>query len=279
MKTAAIESMSIYIGDAVVMPFVVYGLKITSYLYFSLILCIILNGWMFRLKSQKRRIKMKVFKRKLKLKVLFGTFIIMIFSMNTFSYILLNGSGKGYPSGDGDKGIINNLSIEMYVVQGSGYFLEGNSCIQSILNRVELQDFNGIDYNELVQLVHRAFFNIILARLAYEQLIQLAELTPYNHEFISKLKTFDYESFMTNMGLNLVVFGKVMEYLEKGNITGTFKHTYSNLIAIEDLLTDIKNEISVDRIPELSLLRKLNETCAEVSMFGSYAARVFHALR
>jgi len=175
--------------------------------------------------------------------------------------------------------IINTLSIETYVIQGAGYFLEANSCIQSILNRVELQDFNGFYYSELDQLVHRAFFNIILARMTYEQLLRLAELTPYNREFISKLKGFDYQSYMNEMGLNAVVFNQVREYLEKGDITGTFKHTYSNLVAIDELLTGIKNEISVDRIPALSLIWKLNETCAETSLFGSYAARVFHAIQ
>lgn len=222
---------------------------------------------------------MKVIKKKFKLKVLIGTFITIIICMNIFPRILLNGSGNGYTSGDDDNGIVNTLSIETYVIQGAGYFLEGNSCIQSILNRVELQDFNGIDYNELDQLVHRAWFNIILARVYYEQLIQLAEMTPYKREFIFRLKAFDYNSFMTEMGLNSVVFNKVKEYLEKGDITGTFKHTYSNLIAIEDLLTTIMNGISVNLITDLSLFRKLNETCVETSLFGSYAARIFNNIR
>jgi hypothetical protein len=198
--------------------------------------------------------------------------------MNVFSYILQNGSGKGYPDGDGDNGIVNNLSIETYVIQGAGYFLEGNSCIQTILNHAELQDLKGIDYNELHQLVDRAYFNITIARLTYEQLIRIAEMTPYNQEFVSKLKAFDYQSYMTETGLNSVVFNKVREYLEKGDITGSFKHTYSNLCDIEELLTSIKNGTAVNRIPELSLLWKLNETCAETSLFGSYAARVFNGI-
>ncbi len=222
---------------------------------------------------------MKVIKMNLKLKVLFGTFILMIFSMNVFSYILQNGSGKGYPDGDGDTSILNNLSIETYVIQGAGYFLEGNTCIQTILNRVELQDLKGIDYNELDQLVDRAFLNIILARLTYEQLIRIAESTPYNLVFIAKLKDFDYQSLINEMGLNVIVFNKVREYLEKGDITGSFKHTYSNLCAIEELLTSIKNDISINGLPGLMLLWKLNETCAETSLFGSYAARIFNDIR
>ena len=215
----------------------------------------------------------------MKLKALIGVFILMIFSVNVFSYILQNGSGQGYTSGDEETGIISTLSIESYVIQGAGYFLQAHSCIQSILNRVEMQDFNGFYYSEIDQLVYRAYFNVILARLTYEQLVQLAESTPYNREFISRLKGFDYQYFMENNGLNAVVFNKVREYLEKGDITGSFKHTYYNLCALEELLTSIKNGISINRAPELSLLWKLNETCAETSLFGSYAARIFHNIR
>jgi hypothetical protein len=216
--------------------------------------------------------------RRMNFKALMGTFILMIFSMNIFSYILQNGSGQGYPDGDGDKSSVNNISIENYVIQGAGYFLQASSCIQSLLNRVEMQDFNGFYFSELEQLVYRAYFNIILARMAYEQLIQLAESTPYNREFISQLKGFDYRSFMEKNGLNAVVFNKVREYLEKGDITGSFKHTYSNLCALENLLWAIKKGIEVNQTPELSLLWKLNETCAETSLFGSYAARIFNAI-
>jgi hypothetical protein len=229
-------------------------------------------------KEQKEN-KMKVSKKKLKLKVWIVVFITIIFSMNAFSYIYHNGSGQGYTSGDDETAVISTLSIETYVIQGGGYFLEASSCIQSILNRVEMQDFNGFYISELEQLVYRAYFNIIFARMTYEQLIQLAESTPYEREFISKLKGFDYQSFLENNGLNAVVFNKVREYLEKGDITGSFKHTYSNLCALEDLLTTIKKGIAVNQTPELSLLWKLNETCAESSIFGSYAARIYHVIK
>ena len=222
---------------------------------------------------------MTMIKKKLNLKVLFVLFILIIFCLNSFSYILQNGSGQGYTDGNEDKNILCNVSIESYVIQGAGYFMEANSYIQSILNRVELKDITGIDFNELYRLVDRALENIKVSRMTYGELIQLAEVTPYNREFIVKLKAFDYRSFMTGMDLNSVVFNQVRGYLERGDITGTFKHTYSKLAAIEDLLKAIKNEISFYRIPGLSLLWKLNETCTETSLFGSYAARVFHALR
>jgi cytochrome c biogenesis protein ResB len=58
MKTSVIESMPVYTAAAEgALLFAVYFQKIISYLYFSLILCIILIGRMLRLKPQKRRLK------------------------------------------------------------------------------------------------------------------------------------------------------------------------------------------------------------------------------
>ena len=66
---------------------------------------------------------MKVIKKKSKLKVLFGTFIMMVFIINIFPRILLNGSGEGYVNEeDGGKIGFVNVSIEAYVIQGGGVF-------------------------------------------------------------------------------------------------------------------------------------------------------------
>jgi hypothetical protein len=259
-------------------PVADYIQKITSYLYFSLILCIILNGRLLRLKSKKRRIKMKVIKKKLNLMVLCGIFILMLINMNAFSYIYHNGSGSGYEE-SGEIYSEDTYTIETLIISGAGYYLKSNSKIQKFLNLIELQDIIPIDYNEINRLMNLALENIAIARETYENLIILAESTPYKLEFIAKLKNFDYQSYMNEMGLNSVVFNKVREYLEKGDITGSFKHTYSNLCAIEELLTSIKNGTAVNQMPELSLLWKLNETCAESLLFGSYAARVFHIIQ
>ena len=218
-----------------------------------------------------------------------GTFILMMVNMNAFPYIYHNGSGGGYEE-EGDNSIatthisfINTYecinTIDNFIIIGAGYYLKGNSHIQKFLNLVETHDLKYIDYNEVNQLVNIALENISLARETYYSLIKLAEMTPYKQEIILKLKGFDYESFMVNMELNVVVFNKLRGYLERGDITGTFKHTYSSQGVIEDLLKEIKNGIEFNRIPELSLLWKLNESCAESSLFGSYAARIFHAIK
>jgi len=155
-------------------------------------------------------------------KVLTGIFIFLLINMNAFSIIYINGAGEGYEGGgDGDKTSGYNHSIETYVIEGAGYFLNGHSSIQVLLNRLELQDVKGVDYTELHRLINNALENITHAAQTYEQLIETAEATPYNLDFIEKLKDFDYKTYLKENGLNEVVFKNVETYLSAGDITGS----------------------------------------------------------
>ena len=204
--------------------------------------------------------------------------LLLVLNGYLFSYIALNGSGSGYTNPDGDSGVVTTLGInpiEMHVIIGGGYFLKANANIGDFLHKIEWRDLTGIDYDEIDRLIGGALANMTGARLTYGRLIQMAAATPYNPEVIFLLKNFDYEMFMEIHGLNPSVFAKVREYLETGDITGSFKHFHANLITIERMLVEIHGQISMNRMPELSLLWKLNETCAETSLYGSFVTRIF----
>jgi hypothetical protein len=213
-------------------------------------------------------------------KVMILSLIISIFSLcfNLYPRISFNGSGGGYGDpGDGE-GLSGNSTIESLVEEGAGYYLQGNSYIQSFLNQVELQDIKGIDYTELQRLIAGAVEKITNARLAYEKLVETAEKTPYNPVFIDRLKAFDYNSFMNENRLNEVIFKKVEGYLSKGNITGALKHNLSLIKSIQWLLLAVTNYVEFNQMPGPEITWKLNELCAECSLFGSYAARIFQSI-
>ena len=75
-----------------------------------------------------------------------------------------------------------------------------------------------------------------------------------------------------------VIVKKVESYLKKGDITGIYKETYSTFLYILRLLNVLKEEISPDKPPELSMMWELNDVCSESSLFGSYVSRVFYAI-
>jgi hypothetical protein len=211
--------------------------------------------------------------------VTLSTFLLV--TTTTFPRILQNGSGQGYTDGSGtseEKAATQAVSIEMYVVQGGGYFLKAHAAVQELLNRVEWQDIKAINYDELNRLAGSALYNMTLARSYYWQLLSLAEVTPYNPVVIEKLKGFDYDAFMKENGLNPAIFEQVRAYLANGDITGSIRHSFYRLAALEKLLIVLQGDICMKRLPDLALSWKLNEMCAENTLFGSYAARILNSL-
>jgi hypothetical protein len=210
------------------------------------------------------------------LTLLIGIVILMVFNVYLLPYISLNGSGGGYGDSPTDGKSIGVNEIEGYVIEGAGNYLEAKSSIEAILNRVEYKDVKGIDYDELSLLAVNALVKIQAAAAAYEQLIDIAEKTPYNQVVIDRLKSFDYDRFMGENNLNPVIFKEAALYLSGGDITGIYKHTYREVKAIESLLLTVKESVSMRTLPGIPVFRQLNEQCCATSLFGSYCARVFH---
>jgi hypothetical protein len=169
--------------------------------------------------------------------------------------------------------------MEILVIQGASYFLNTQVKVQTLLNQVEFRDLKGIDFESLNRLIKEALNNIAYTKLTFEELIKVAEMTPYNLYVIEKLNKFDYETFMKEHGLNPFIFGMVRDYLVAGDITGTYKYAYGNFIEIEQLLLNIQVEIAENRLPELEIFWRLNELCAGETLFGSYIARIFKAIK
>ena len=222
---------------------------------------------------------MKTITNILKKGIILAVSIFILININVFSYVLNNGSGTVYTEGTSNGIGISNISIEMMIIEGSGYFFKAQADIQSFLNIIEWQDTRVINYINLNQVIKNALNHMIMARSNFEELIKAAESTPYNLEVIGRLKDFDYDSFMKEYNLNPYVFNIVKEYLMEGDITGTFKYTDEKFKEIEQVILEIQEEISADRLPGVSMCWKINELCAETTLFGSYIARIFKTIK
>jgi hypothetical protein len=220
--------------------------------------------------------KMSKTKKTPALCLVMGAVILLTAHFNAFPLIYHNGSGSGFGSPSESVGISN--PVEALIIEGAGYYFQANTFIQLLLNRVELQDINGIDNAELAQLADNALDSINLARSTYRRLIKTAGATPYNQTVIHRLKNFAYDTFMMNNGLNPVTFRELKSYLSRGDITGTFRRSYRGMCMIHRLLTSIKMALSKNRPPGMHIYWKLNETCANTTLFGSYSARLFREI-
>jgi hypothetical protein len=214
-------------------------------------------------------------------------FVVLIFSLifglshNVFAYIF--GNGAGCASCDSDNGEEQTKSdntcdlINNYIEEGAGYFLDSYGDVLRLLNRVELSDQRNLDYDELNKIVDSGIRNLKSALQIYEKLIKIAELTPYNEAAIYKLETFDYKTFMEKNDLIPTIFNDLQTYLQNGNITGIYKRIYSDLNTLLNLLYVLKSEVSINKMPALSVVWKLNKKYSYTLLFGQYISEVFYS--
>jgi hypothetical protein len=205
--------------------------------------------------------------------------VLIIIGTFCFSYYAYNGSTGGYDQNTPPPGIQGSISMEILVTEGAGYLFQTKANIQTLLNQVELRDLKGIDFEALNRLIKEALNNIAYTKLVFAALIEVAERTPYNLDVIEKLNKFDYKTFMKEYELNPFIFGIVRDYLVVGDITGTYKHAYGNFKEIEQLIMSIQALTLENRLPELEILCRVNELCAEETLFGSYIARIFKEMK
>lgn len=201
----------------------------------------------------------------------------VVFGVNGYGYIKLNGAGGGY-GGGGESAAGTGGAIEGYIIEGAGYFLGANSDVQALLRLVELRDLQGMDTDEYKGVLESASANMEKAVEAYGRLVGAAEITPYDGTAVERLKAFDYKGFLRDNGFNAVIFGEVQGYLGRGDITGVFKETYADCKAMACLLEEMRDNAWAGNEPDIRVCRKLNESLAEMSLFGSYVAGVFEAI-
>jgi len=220
---------------------------------------------------------MKKIKKYVLLMVCFGLFTLLV-GMNLYGLVNCNGAGQGY-EGPGRSLTTENSAIDGYIIDAAGFYFAVKSDIEGFLKSIELQDSQGLDYKGLNIVLDRAIANMKAAIVTYETLIREAENTPYNENVQAILKTFDYGAFMAFYRLNPFVFEDAAICLKKGDITGVFKKCHAHLVHILELLQVIYSQTSLNKLPGLHIIWQLNETCCEASMFGSYVARIFAAIR
>lgn len=218
--------------------------------------------------------------KQLILKIIIGI-IILSFANTSYSRLAHNWSDCAY-EGECDGGELTSLintpmsiSMHTYIVEGAGYFLDSHSSMQAFFNRVEMSDVNGVDYNELREILYKAIEDMEKAKEAYYNLKIKADNTPYKMSMIEILMQFDFEEFQLENGLLPSIFEKVEYYLSKGDVRGLYATILSSNEEILYKLYEIKEVVDADQFPEITKLWRINQKYAEFQLFGQYTSEVF----
>lgn len=185
-------------------------------------------------------------------------------------------SGEQCTTGGGDRKA--NPTIGQLVIESGTYFLKSNSDMLLFLSMIESSEASEPGFKTLQEVINSAIDNMENAKTACYRLKNLAAITPYNQEVISRLIVFNYTNFQNEKGLIPVIFEKVINFLKNGNVRGIYNEFYNNFNDILDVLYDLKKDVDNSNFPELSTMWRINQKYTEVKLFGQYVAEVFYSI-
>jgi len=194
---------------------------------------------------------------------------------NLFPFFCANDSCVVYNNCDPEIGLRAGASMGQLIAQGGGCFLTSNSEIMKFLNRVEMFGINGIDYNELREILGLAVSNMENAAAIYKNIISIAKETPYDPLVIAKLKDFDYQGYAEKHMLNGDIWAKVKNYLIAGDVTGAYIQIESDMNGILKQLYKVQETVNSNQFPEISQLWRVIQSYNVSLLFGSYMSEVF----
>jgi hypothetical protein len=212
-------------------------------------------------------------KNNFKLKVFVLMAVLVAAGMSTYAAWIANNSGSGFGGGGGGESA-RSVSVESYVIQGAGFFLESYSHVLAYMREVELNQANP-DFEKLSLSLDNALASMNNANATYAALKQLADNTPYNQQVIDALKAFDYDGFESQHGLSAGMFKRVKKFLEKGDIRGTYGVLRDDTGRIIEYIEQLKTQVDDMKTPSVSITWKLNQAITDTLLFGQYVSQIF----
>lgn len=201
--------------------------------------------------------------------------ILIIVPTSLMSLFVLNETEEAFNCSDESL----NLGLNTCIIEGGGYFLKAGSEINTLLSRVEFSELSGLDFKRLQKTLDAAIDNMEKARKNYYQLKNLAAVTPYNQDVISRLIEFNFDGFQRENGLIPAVFEKVKGVLIAGDLRGIYNEFHINTGQILDLLHAIKDDVDAGIFPRIPALWQINQRYSELKLFGQYVSMVFYAIK
>jgi hypothetical protein len=205
--------------------------------------------------------------------------IFIVGTIASYPYVIANAGEGAFSEPDGIQSVSTSVSIKTLIIQGAGYFLTGNSEYHQFLNRVETAaDPSNLDYDELNNILDRAIDAMASSLTTYGNLVNKANATPYNNDFIEKLVQFDYKRFRLERNLTGSPIDSLEDMLEEGDVRGVFTRLRTGAANILAVLNRVKSFIDARRFPVLYDLWRLNQSFSETMLFGQYAAEIFYSV-
>ena len=211
---------------------------------------------------------------------------LSLMSIYCYSYFYANWNCLLYngqcPPLNSNQSSIKSLSpsLGQLSIEAAGFFLESNSYYQSFLNKIELSEIYGVNDVELIELITRAYENLVIAHSIYYRVWQMSKNLERNMVVLDKLNKFDYRLFQKEKRLIPLIFIEVTKYLKKGNMPGAFEKIYNDTGEIIKMMVSLKSLMEANSVDiSISLCWEVNQRLLVSELFGQYISQVFSEIK
>ncbi len=222
--------------------------------------------------------------KKVLFKTLLGLGLVFSLTIMTFPLVVanwrecLNTPGCSCsPQGASGTATMKTTALKNYIVESAGYFLTSHSDYLAFLNRVEMSDINGIDVNELRDIIYSAVANMKKAKTSYAKVKKASKKIPLAKIMLDRLQKFEYDGFQSQYGLLSPIYEKVKSKLAKGDIAGLDDEVISNMECILKQLNRVKTLVDEGQSPDIAILWRINQTYVEAQLYGQYISEIIKA--
>jgi hypothetical protein len=209
--------------------------------------------------------------------LLLQTHVSAIFSFN-YSGCTFTGACSNNATGGAGLDSINDTIplIDVLIIRGAGNFLKADSEILLFSHKIEMAELNGVDYEELRQIIGNAVSYMEQARDTYLQLVDITASIPYDEAVLRKLISFDYDRFAIETQSGGEAFAEVKGFLGVGDVKGIYTGFLLKVQGILDRMKKIKVSIDAGIFPSVQDTWLLNRACSQAQMVGQLTSEVFY---
>ena len=209
--------------------------------------------------------------------------LLILLNSLCFGWVTVNGSERAFtcppncPPNAALSASVSSKTIGQLVADAAGHFFNANSHFQIFLSRVERLDEEE-KLSNLESILNDAAYDMSKALENYKELVEMAEISPYDERVIQLLKIFDYDGFREENNMLPSVFRDVKDYLIQGDIIGVYQKVYVDTGAISESIDDLKSGLDLKLYLTIDKIRNLHHMIMKSALFGHYVALVFAQL-
>lgn len=193
------------------------------------------------------------------------TFLVLFITIPGLEAVVwINDVCRTFPEGKSSGG------IETLVTEGAALYFKANADIMNLCAESEITPTKDYNFPRALSLVQSASGYLKEAKAKYLQAVQMGIAAGYIQETLDLLKTFDYDGFAAQQGLNETIKNRVKGFLKNGDVTGFYQEAANQLEMLTVILKDIEKSLQDNLKPKAPTLWNLVQKLSELTLFGNY---------